>query len=250
MDSTINYVVSSSQKPGIVTLVPIDIGSRYKTKQLQVQIVGKSKMIRTVFTNINEVAKCMQIPPSYIVHFMGYETGTQAKFDSKKPEGQQASISGEHSLKDLSGICCQFIEQVLLCPVCGLPELSIYVKGKSAMGNCRACGNQSELPVINDKFMKFIVTHPPEASANKLAGSSKLAAKKTSKKVGSKKDKAKDEDKDDKDEDKEDDAVEENGNGNAEGGDDDVVWFSDTSEEAVKKRREQMLPETLIQQNN
>jgi len=90
-DNIVPYVIPlSAQKPKQLTLVPSDPGSRYKTRQLQVQIVGKSKMMKTMLVNILDVARDMQVPPSYIGTFMGYEIGAQAKWDPKKPERQQA----------------------------------------------------------------------------------------------------------------------------------------------------------------
>lgn len=64
-ETSIPYVVIyTSEKPKLLTLVPSDPKSRYKTRQLQVQVVGKSKMIKTVLVNILDVSKDMQIPPS------------------------------------------------------------------------------------------------------------------------------------------------------------------------------------------
>jgi len=66
-------------------------------------------MIKTVLVNILDVSKDMQVPPSYIGTFMGYESAAQSKWDASKPERQQAYISGEHDTKDLSRIMLQFI---------------------------------------------------------------------------------------------------------------------------------------------
>lgn len=232
----IQYVIPlSGQKPAIITLVPADPGSRYKTKQLQVQTVGKSKMIKSVFTNILEVAKSMQVPPSYIVHFMGYEIGAQAKFDAKKPERQQAFLSGEHDTKDLSRICVQFIQEVLLCPVCGLPELLIYVEDKKVMGNCRACGGHSVLPITNEKFKRHILNHPPTTSStfggNKTGAKKEIATRKTKKGKNTN--------------DEESDVSDKTATQDSDDEEEEVVWFSDTSAEAARKRREEMLPENL-----
>jgi len=235
----IQYVIPlSGQKPAIITLVPADPGSRYKTKQLQVQTVGKSKMIKSVFTNILEVAKSMQVPPSYIVHFMGYEIGAQAKFDAKKPERQQAFLSGEHDTKDLSRICVQFIQEVLLCPVCGLPELLIYVEDKKVMGNCRACGSQSPLPITNEKFKRHILNHPPTTSST--FGGNKTGSKKEAATRKSKKGKNTNDDEESEVSDKT--ATTQDSDDEAE----EVVWFSDTSAEAAQKRLQEMVPESML----
>lgn len=236
MESTIAYVIpESSQKPKILTLVPSDPGSRYKTKQIQVQTVGKSKMIKSFFLNINEVAKSMKVPPSYIVHFIAYSIGAQAKYDVKKPERQQAFLTGEHDTKDLSKWTVQFINEVLLCPTCGLPELLITVEKNIPTGSCRACGSCKPLPITNERFKKHIINHPPAAGKEAWAGNS-AQVKKAEKKVRNsdkrgKKGKKEEDDEEEEEEEEDDD-------------DDNVVWYSDTSAEATKKRREQLMAET------
>lgn len=245
MDSQIPYVIplSGSVKPRVITLVPSDPGSRYKTKQMQVQTVGKSKMIKTVFVNILECAKAMQVPPAYVVVFMGYEIGAQAKFDSKKPERQQAILSGEHDTKDLSKICSQFISEVVLCPVCGLPEILLQIQNDTVMGSCRACGNVSTMPISNEKFKRYIINHPP-SKGDKGA----FAGNQTSKKTKDKK-KKKHSSSDEEEEPVIEEAVPES-NGKQNGPKQErVVWYSDTSEDAVRKRREEMLPDSGMFQN-
>jgi len=230
----IPYVIPlTGQKPKRLTLVPGDPGSRYKSRQLEVQVVGKSKMIKTVLLNILDVAKDMQVPPSYIGTFMGYDIGAQAKFDPKKPERQQAYISGEHDPKDLSKVMLSFINEVLLCTQCGLPEILIKPEQKSVYGTCRACGSHSELKIQNEKFKRYIINHPPSASSKGAFAGNKTEAKKeaskTNKEAKEEKKKGSKEKVDDSDED-----------------DDGVVWFSDTSEEAARRRREEMLPDSVL----
>jgi len=196
-------------------------------------------MIKTVLVNILDVSKDMQVPPSYIGTFMGYESAAQSKWDASKPERQQAYISGEHDTKDLSRIMLQFITEVILCPVCGLPEILYNVEGgKKVTGKCRACGGNAELPITNEKFKRYIINHPPSATGKGEKGAfagNKAGAKKESKKSdtkGKKKDSTK------KKEDGEEEEEDEDQN-------DDVVWYSDTSAEAALKRKEEMVPKSL-----
>jgi len=247
MESNIPYVIPlSSAKPKTVTLVPADPTSRYKTRQLQVQVVGKSKMIKTVFTNILDVAKDMQVPPSYVGVFMGYEIGAQAKFDAKKPERQQAFLSGEHDPKDLSTILKQFVTEVILCPTCNLPEILIHVEKKQVMGKCRACGDDSVLNITNEKFKRYVFNHPPSTEGSAFSGNKAAKPKEQTKK---------EEEKENEDKPEEEKPKQSrshipdyhrqfaNVKTKDEGG---VVWFSDTSEEAAQKRREAMLPESML----
>jgi len=171
MATTPQYVIPvSSQKPKVVTLVPSDPGSRYKTQQLQIQVVGKSKMIKTMLVNILDVAKNMQIPPTYLGTFFAYQIGAKNAFDEKKAERQQAYVTGEQDVKDLSRLTEQFIHEVLLCPNCGLPELLIQIQQKEPWGLCRACGANSKLPITNDKFKRYIVNHPPGNDKGTVGG--------------------------------------------------------------------------------
>lgn len=238
-ESTPIYVVPlSAQKPKVISLVPLDPGSRYKMRQLQVQVVGKSKMIKTVLVNILDVAKDMQVPPTYIGVFMGYEIGAQAKFDTKKPERQQAFISGEHDTKDLSKIVLKFVNEVVLCPICGLPEIVLTIEGKKVLGKCRACGGNEEARVSNEKFKRYVLNHPPSGKGSSaFSGSTDVQKRTASKKSSEVKSEAKEakeakEKNREKPQSKQDEEVE-------------IVWFSDTSDEATRKRREAMLPESL-----
>ena len=52
---------------------------RYKMRQLQVQVVGKGKMIHTNLLNVDDVAKDLKTEPSYIGAWFGYEFGAQSK---------------------------------------------------------------------------------------------------------------------------------------------------------------------------
>jgi len=174
------YVIPlSAQKPKQLSLLPKDPGSRYKTRQLQVQIVGKSKMMKTMLVNILDVAKDMQVPPSYVGTFMGYEIGAQAKWDPKKPERQQAFLSGEHATKDLSRIALQFIQEVILCPNCNLPEIVTEVDQSAGkvLGRCRACGGFNELRISNEKFKRYILNHPPTTKGGSFSGAKNIKEK-------------------------------------------------------------------------
>jgi len=234
METAPIYVIPlSAQKPKIISLVPQDPTSRYKTRQLQVQVIGKSKMIKTVLVNILDVAKDMKVPPSYIGTFMGYVIGAQAKWDANKAERQQAYISGEHDTKDLSKILLQFINEVILCPVCSLPEISVSFEEKKVFGKCRACGGNSPLPITNEKFVRYVANHPPTHGKGGAFGEVKVASKKDTnvKKESNKPLKSSKERKTNEEV--------------AESGQDGVVWFSDTSEEAARKRKEEMVPRSI-----
>jgi len=246
MEVQIPYVIPlSTQKPKKLTLVPNDPGSRYKTLQLQVQVVGKSKMIKTFLLNILEVAKDMQVPPAYIGTFMGHLIGAQAKFDQKKPERQQAFLTGEHDPKDLSKIMVQFVNEVILCPICGLPEILLFIEGgKSVNGRCRACPFNGPLKITDEKFKRYVINHPPSQSKGGAFGGNETGTKKDTSKKEGKGEKVED-DESTKETEEEPKVAKKEKKEKKSKEDDGIVWFSDTSEDAARKRREEMLPDAV-----
>ena len=236
------YCCNDKSKPKILSLVPNEITSRYKTPQLQAQQQGKNKMIRTVFTNIKDVSKAMQVPPEYIVQWIGYEQGVKPSFDAKKPERDQAHISGETDTKEISRAIHNFILHVLLCPKCGLPEVLLEPEGKQIMGSCRACGGRNTMNIPHEKFVRFVINHPPTGKG--FAGNKKQARQEEKKKKQEEEKKEKqEEEKLQKEKEKEE--KEKKKSSKEKKKEEEVVWFTDTSSDALEKRKQEMVPDTL-----
>jgi len=104
----------------------------------------------------------------------------------KKPERQQAFISGEHELKDLSKFVQQFINEVVLCITCGLPEILIHIEEKKVRGKCIACGSDNEMKITNEKFKRYVINHAP-VSKSAFQGNEASEKNKNSKKLNLKK---------------------------------------------------------------
>jgi len=187
--------------------------------------------------NILDVAKDMQVPPSYVGTFMGYEIGAQAKWDPKKPERQQAFLSGEHDPKDLSKIALQFIVEVILCPNCGLPEIVCEVDEGKVKGRCRACGGFEVLKISNEKFKRYILNHPPSTKGGSFSGNKNIDKKEAAVKNKVLKEQEKEKEQQQKEEPKS------SKKERSELKEDEIVWYSDTSDEAARARREAMLPD-------
>lgn len=228
----IPYVILLSKaQPKPITLVPNDLGSRYKCRQLQSQNVGKNKMMKTVLVNILDVAKEMQLPhPSYLVHFLGYELNVTPHFYEKQPARQQAVLSGEHFPEALSPLVQKFIDTFLLCQNCGLPELLHAVKGKKITARCRGCGSSQEIVPDNEKFQRYVINHPPTKTENAFRGNNKVEKKTSGTAASGKKERAPREQAD------------------ADEAEGEVEWYSDVSEAAVQQRLKENVPELLLQE--
>jgi len=230
------YVVYMTSTPKVITIDPAcqnDTFYRYKMKQLSVQTIGNGKMIRTSFTNLDDVAKELKVPPDYIPHYLGKTIGAQVKYDKAKPVRERGYISGEHATAQLSNILVRFIREFVLCAKCKLPELEYTAKKNDLTMRCRGCGwrgNLSNQATMDEKFKRYVYTHPPPAPVSLQSGKSKSSKR-----------------------------TESNGNGNGatSGGcskskpdskpaaKDAVVWLSDTSESAMQERLETMVPDRL-----
>lgn len=149
-----HYVTGS--KPLTISLQPSDLTSRYKCVQLQITHTGKNKMLKTVFSNVETVAKLMKVQADQIVKFIGYELNTQCKIEK---EIDQSYVSGHYDVSRLSDIMEKFINLFVLCRTCALPEV-IY-KFSNTKGtihtNCQACGTINDITNnFNDKFVKYV----------------------------------------------------------------------------------------------
>lgn len=123
---------------------------RYQMKQLHVQVIGYGKMIKSHFLNLEEVAKDLKIPPIIIIAFLGYELNT--KYDYK-PKNNICYIVGDPSDEMWNIKFKKFLDDVLICPKCNLPEL---IMNKDLKSNCSSCGEEVTHK-LNAKFKNFLI---------------------------------------------------------------------------------------------
>lgn len=163
------YVIYMTSAPLTIAIDPAmqsDPFYRYKMRQLQVQVIGNGKMVRTSLTNLEDVSKDLHLPPSYIPNYLAKVIGAQAKYDKKKPERERGSISGEYPLPELSDHLVRFIREFVLCKKCRYPELNYSGQGnkKDVRMACRSCGWKGLLTSVkdmNEKFRRFAINNPP-----------------------------------------------------------------------------------------
>lgn len=157
VSNTPKYVVKyNGNEPREVRIEnDVDMFYRYTFHQLQYTVVGKRKMMRTAFVNIEDVAKELHTKYEYILCWMGYDIGTS--FTAKK----SPYLSGEHSSERLSVSLSSFLKQIIVCKGCKLPELSLYVKNKNIKVRCFSCGLRYDLSNLPRKFENFVIKNPP-----------------------------------------------------------------------------------------
>jgi len=199
---------------------------RYKMRQLYLQVVGRGKMIKTVLLNVDDVAKDLKIPPQYMTAYLGYEIGAKTKYDSKKPDRERASISGDYESAQLSTIVKKFIQDVILCEYCKLPEVTLTIENDSIINTCRSCGGRTTLSGLKLKFSQHILNHPIDAQVSK--NEMKVRTKQDLSSLEAPKVKSKKSKKNENE-------------------DDDVEWSVSMSEDAVNERRKNLLPPAITE---
>jgi len=138
-----------------------DVFYRYKMPRLLAKVEGKGNGIKTVVSNMSEIAKALNRPPTYPTKYFGCELGAQTQFESKN---ERFIVNGEHDASKLQELLHGFIKKFVLCPECENPETVLAVKGKKITQSCKACGNVGTIDP-RQKLTTFILKNPPESEA-------------------------------------------------------------------------------------
>jgi translation initiation factor 5 len=230
---------------------------RYKMPKLVAKIEGRGNGIKTNVVNNVDIAKSLERPPEYILKFYGCELGAQTNFD--KSTGTSI-VNGAHDTKVLAELLEKFIKKYVQCYSCGNPETMVKIKKEFITLKCKACGFVSDVD-MRHKVNTFILKNPPEnklskeerrlkkAEEDRMRDAIEGAVKEKKEKKEKKKEKEKKEKKKKSKEEGGEDAAEgaEGAAGNSgpeeqeEESDDEVVWMTDTSEEAARKRAQEQL---------
>ena len=130
---------------------------RYKMPELLVKNEGKGNGVKTVITNINDVAKALKRPAPYLHKVFGYAHNTPTTIDGDGRAVINGTFNKETLAKDLDA----FIDRYVLCQHCQNPETTMIIKGNSGELVCKACGGITTLRLA-DKLGNFILKNPPE----------------------------------------------------------------------------------------
>ncbi|KAI4872744.1 hypothetical protein NFI96_026977 [Prochilodus magdalenae] len=197
---------------------------RYKMPRLIAKVEGKGNGIKTVIVNMVDVAKALNRPPTYPTKFFGCELGAQTQFDAKN---DRYIVNGSHEANKLQDMLDGFIRKFVLCPECDNPETDLHINPKKqTIGNsCKACGYRGMLDTRH-KLCTFILKNPPESDSGSVKKEKEKKNRKKDKENGSSGGEAGNNDIDAPD------AVD--------GDDDDEDWAEETTEEAQRRRMEEI----------
>ena len=151
-----------------------DLYYRYKMPRLVSKIEGKGNGIKTVVSNMVDIAKALNRPPVYVTKFFGSEVGSLTVCDEK---AARYIVNGAHEAEKLQNVLDGFISKFVLCPACENPETDLSVsKDGTIWRNCKACGHRATVDMAH-QLCTYIQKNPPPKpkkieNANKGATSS------------------------------------------------------------------------------
>jgi len=140
-----------------------DAGFRYKMAAVIVKVEGKSKMTKTVIENLALVCRDIGRPADHLLTFLGQKLSAATKVE----KDGRAYVTGHHAQAAVQAQIFEFIQETVACGRCKNPETTCHVEGqkkrKSAFLHCKACSGRTDLNP-EDRFVKYIMQHPPENS--------------------------------------------------------------------------------------
>lgn len=132
-----------------------DKSFRYKMPAVLVKLEGSGNGTKTILRNIVSVAGALDRPLTFLVRFIKADIGSQTLLDKKR---NLVAVNGRHEAQDIQTSIGKFIEAVVLCPRCRLPESRISTPRGSSMQqkkiqkglvqvttDCAACGFRGPL---------------------------------------------------------------------------------------------------------
>lgn len=131
---------------------------RYKMPKLSAKVEGKGNGIKTVISNMSDIAKALERPPMYPTKYFGCELGAQTNFDIKN---ERYIVNGEHDANKLQDILDGFIKKFVLCKSCENPETQLFVRKNNIKSKCKACGCSFDID-LKHKLSTYIMKNPPK----------------------------------------------------------------------------------------
>lgn len=132
--------------------------SRYRMPSICLKIEGKNNGIKTIISNLSNIAKNLDRDPMHILKYFAYELGVQTNFKNGR-----YILNGKFESHILQNIIHRFIENYVTCKLCGNPETVInsYRNRNKIEIKCNSCGF-SDFKHNNNKLSNYIINSSPK----------------------------------------------------------------------------------------
>lgn len=128
-----------------------DNSYRYKMPVFQCEIKGNGNGIYTIITNLNDVSKYINHPPTILLKFLSSYNGSMAN-------EEKMSITGRYTSDKLQKTIQIYINRFVICSKCNIPETIPQINKQSKKNiilelKCSSCGSISSI-LCNKNEMK------------------------------------------------------------------------------------------------
>lgn len=134
-----------------------DVYYRYTMPALKAKVEGRGNGIKTVIENMTPISQSLARPPAYMTKYFGFELGAQTICDEKN---DRWIVNGKHEEEDLAKLLDDFIEKYILCKKCRNPETVMIVKKDSIELRCSACSAVTPVDTKH-RLAAYIQKAPP-----------------------------------------------------------------------------------------
>lgn len=140
----------------------IDPFYRYKMNKLNVTF-QKNK---TIIDNIHIVASDLHVDVQFIIYY--FKKRMSIAIDYKK---ETLTTNGKIEYSQWEKYLKDFIDLIILCPNCSLPELIIDVEKNNLTAVCNSCPHTFKYNIdddLNKQFIKILMSKPKKDKNNLL----------------------------------------------------------------------------------
>jgi len=124
---------------------------------LKAKVEGRGNGIKTVIENMTPISQSLARPPAYMTKYFGFELGAQTICDEKN---DRWIVNGKHEEEDLAKLLDDFIEKYILCRKCRNPETIMIVRKDAIELRCAACSAVSPVDTKH-RLAAYIQKSPP-----------------------------------------------------------------------------------------
>ncbi len=118
--------------------------SRFVIPVPEVEIVGRKK---TVIRNFKEIADVLHRPPQHIAKYFTKVLATPAT-----TTGKELIIRGQHPKSRIVQVLKNYVQEYVICPICGSPDTELVTISGILYKRCKACGARTPVRELRAIF--------------------------------------------------------------------------------------------------
>lgn len=109
---------------------------RFKIPKARVDVSGN----QTTVKNLKAIARELERDPDHLMKYLLREIGTAGN-----RAGARGVFQGRFGRGSVQEKIDRYVNEYVLCPVCGRPDTKLTKEGRITMLNCEACGARSSV---------------------------------------------------------------------------------------------------------